>query len=70
MKSIVLRSPGGLDRLPSRAYEFATLRFAIKGRASHAGVAPALGINAVVEAAAQLPPCWEGRPATAPYWRS
>jgi metal-dependent amidase/aminoacylase/carboxypeptidase family protein len=44
--------PAGLDRLPAAQWQFATLTFRIKGRASHAGVAPAAGINAVVEAAA------------------
>ncbi|NQW94702.1 MAG: M20/M25/M40 family metallo-hydrolase [Polaromonas sp.] len=41
----------GLADLAQTDYNFATLDFRIKGRASHAGVAPGLGINAVVEMA-------------------
>ena len=43
--------PAGLEGLPAMAFDFATLSFSVKGRASHAGVAPSLGVNAVVEAA-------------------
>ncbi|MBC7601116.1 MAG: M20/M25/M40 family metallo-hydrolase [Ramlibacter sp.] len=43
--------PSGLERLSNTAYDFSTLTFRVKGRASHAGVAPGLGINAVIEAA-------------------
>ncbi|WP_395685289.1 M20/M25/M40 family metallo-hydrolase [Caenimonas koreensis] len=43
--------PAGLGRLSNTAYDFATLTFRVKGRASHAGVSPELGVNAVVETA-------------------
>ena len=75
MNWTVLRAedPAGFDRLPNRAYELATLRFAIKGRASHAGVAPQLGINAVVEAAAIIQRVGEAAaklPGVRIHWRS
>ncbi|MEO5670345.1 MAG: M20/M25/M40 family metallo-hydrolase [Ramlibacter sp.] len=44
--------PAGLDRLPAADFQFATLSFRLKGKASHAGVSPSLGVNAVVEMAA------------------
>ncbi len=43
--------PRTLDKLAPAGQRFATLSFRITGRASHAGVNPALGINAVVEMA-------------------
>ena len=43
--------PNGLKRLDSGRYKFATLTFRITGKASHAGVSPHLGANAVVEMA-------------------
>lgn len=42
---------GTLHKLPADQWQFSTVRFQVKGRASHAGVAPAAGINAVVETA-------------------
>jgi len=46
--------PRGLDKLVPTGQRFATLNFRITGRASHAGVNPAQGINAVVEMAALI----------------
>ena len=43
--------PVGLEKLASADYRFATLTFRVTGRASHAGVNPTLGINALVEMA-------------------
>lgn len=43
---------GTLHQLPAAQWQLATLTYSIKGRASHAGVAPHAGINAVVETAA------------------
>ncbi|HET6827110.1 MAG TPA: M20/M25/M40 family metallo-hydrolase, partial [Ramlibacter sp.] len=54
MNWTVMRAEDGgtLHKLPADQWQFSTLRFHVKGRASHAGVAPAAGINAVVETAA------------------
>jgi acetylornithine deacetylase/succinyl-diaminopimelate desuccinylase-like protein len=43
--------PNSLARLGAGAFKTATLTFRITGKASHAGVAPELGVNAVVEMA-------------------
>ncbi len=43
--------PNSLKRLDAEAFKSATLTFRITGKASHAGVAPELGVNAVVEMA-------------------
>ncbi len=44
-------TPDLMDKLPAADLQFATFEFQIAGKASHAGVAPQLGINAVVEMA-------------------
>ncbi|WP_053076671.1 M20/M25/M40 family metallo-hydrolase [Caenimonas sp. SL110] len=41
-----------VEKLPVPGFQYTTLVFAVKGRASHAGVAPQLGVNAVEEVAA------------------
>lgn len=43
--------PNSLARLTAGAFKTATLTFRITGKASHAGVAPELGVNALVEMA-------------------
>lgn len=43
--------PRGINQLTPNGQRYATLNFRIVGRASHAGVNPALGINALVEMA-------------------
>ena len=43
--------PRGLERLPAAEYSLRTLTFRIQGRASHAGVAPDQGVNALIETA-------------------
>jgi acetylornithine deacetylase/succinyl-diaminopimelate desuccinylase-like protein len=44
-------TPDLMDKLPAADLQFATFEFQIAGKASHAGVAPQLGVNAVVEMA-------------------
>ncbi len=43
-----------MDKLSNAEHQFATFEFSIAGKASHAGVAPELGVNAVVEMAALI----------------
>lgn len=45
------QDPRGIAQLVAGERQYATLTFRIKGRASHAGVSPEAGINAVVELA-------------------
>ncbi len=44
-------TPDLMDKLPAADLQFATFEFQITGKASHAGVNPHLGVNAVVEMA-------------------
>ena len=44
-------TPDLMDKLPATDLQFATFEFQITGKASHAGVNPHLGVNAVVELA-------------------
>jgi acetylornithine deacetylase/succinyl-diaminopimelate desuccinylase-like protein len=44
-------TPDLMDKLAAADLQFATFEFQIAGKASHAGVAPQLGVNAVVEMA-------------------
>ncbi|MBS7806997.1 M20/M25/M40 family metallo-hydrolase [Variovorax sp. PCZ-1] len=44
-------TPDLMDKLPAADLQFASLEFQITGKASHAGVNPHLGVNAVVEMA-------------------
>jgi acetylornithine deacetylase/succinyl-diaminopimelate desuccinylase-like protein len=63
----------GLKRLPAADYQFRTITYRIKGRASHAGGAPELGVNAVVEAAALVKRTTEAAaqfPSARLHWRS
>lgn len=63
---------GALHKLPAEQWQFSTLRFHVKGRASHAGVAPAAGINAVVETASIVKRTGEAAarwPAVKVHWR-
>ena len=64
--------PAGLDRLPAADFQLSTLAFRLKGKASHAGVSPELGINAVVEMAALVRRTAEaaaGMPGVQLHWR-
>jgi acetylornithine deacetylase/succinyl-diaminopimelate desuccinylase-like protein len=66
-------SPAGLKRLPAADFQFRTITFRIKGRASHAGGAPELGVNAVVEAAALVQRTTQAAaqfPTARLHWRS
>ena len=47
-------TPDLMNKLSNIDYQFLTFEFNIIGKASHAGVAPALGINAVVEMASMI----------------
>jgi acetylornithine deacetylase/succinyl-diaminopimelate desuccinylase-like protein len=44
-------TPDLMDKLPAADLQFASFEFQITGKASHAGVAPQLGVNAVLEMA-------------------
>lgn len=41
-----------VEKFPLPGFQYTTLVFSVKGRASHAGVAPQLGVNAIEEVAA------------------
>ncbi|MES2955138.1 MAG: M20/M25/M40 family metallo-hydrolase [Pseudomonadota bacterium] len=65
--------PRTLDKLAPAGQRFATLNFRITGRASHAGVNPAAGINAVVEMADLIRRTTEAAaavPGARLHWRS
>ncbi len=65
--------PRMLDKLVPAGQRFATLSFRITGRASHAGVSPTLGINAVVEMADLVRRTTEAaaaQPGARLHWRS
>lgn len=65
--------PRGIDKLVSSGQRYSTLNFRIVGRASHAGVNPALGINAVVEMADLVRRTTEtaaAQPGARLHWRS
>lgn len=47
-------TPDLMERLSNAEHQFATFEFSITGKASHAGVAPEQGVNAVVEMAALI----------------
>ena len=67
------QDPRMLDKLVPTGQRFTTLGFRITGRASHAGVSPALGINAVVEMADLVRRTTEaaaGQPGARLHWRS
>jgi acetylornithine deacetylase/succinyl-diaminopimelate desuccinylase-like protein len=67
------QDPRPLDKLLPAGERFATLSFRIAGRSSHAGVNPALGINAVVEMADLVRRTSEAaaaQPGTRLHWRS
>lgn len=65
--------PRALDKLAPAGQRFSTLAFRITGRASHAGVNPAGGINAVVEMADLIRRTTEAaaaQPGARLHWRS
>lgn len=65
--------PRGIDKVAPSGQRHSTLSFRIVGRASHAGVNPALGINAVVEMADLIRRTTETaatQPGARLHWRS
>lgn len=62
-----------IEKMPAPGLQYVTLVFAVKGRASHAGVAPQQGINAVVEVAAIVQRVGEAAarlPGVQVHWRN
>lgn len=64
---------GTLRQLPAGPWQFATIQWTVRGKASHAGVSPELGVNAVVEVASLVRRAGEAA-ATLPgvrlHWRT
>jgi acetylornithine deacetylase/succinyl-diaminopimelate desuccinylase-like protein len=64
---------GALRKLPAAQWQFATITWTVRGKASHAGVAPHLGVNAVVETASLVRRVSEAAaalPGAQVHWRS
>jgi glutamate carboxypeptidase len=64
---------GAVRKLPQGSFQFATLTWTVRGKASHAGVAPHLGVNAVVEVASLVRRTSEaaaGVPGLQWHWRT